>query len=210
MEWQENRELLKRTRERLGLSQADLAKESGIPKWVIADCESGRRRMKGPKVSALWQALATIEDEKAAKAAQDKQLIKLRLLATPPEKWDELIKEDAGKEAARLPWEREAILEKIIQDQEGTISLMHEALGRALGREKPTDAEMLLQDAQQQINSLKAELSGLRNELVAEIKRLESELRRKLKLAAREGANILSENGVAADVIPEQTKAESG
>jgi transcriptional regulator with XRE-family HTH domain len=54
----EGKAALKRTRESLGLSQEKLSKLSKQPKWLIANLEVGRRKMKGPEVDAIWDALA--------------------------------------------------------------------------------------------------------------------------------------------------------
>lgn len=61
MERFDDRSLLKQTREGLGLSQRALSEISGQPKWVIADFESGRRLMKGPRLQSIWDALAATD-----------------------------------------------------------------------------------------------------------------------------------------------------
>lgn len=61
--WFEDRELLKATRKRLDLTQAELATRAKVAHFLIADVETGRRKMRGPQIEALWRALAIVEIE---------------------------------------------------------------------------------------------------------------------------------------------------
>jgi transcriptional regulator with XRE-family HTH domain len=63
MSWQDDSAELKKRRQWLGISQRRLAQLAGVKASWIAAVETGRVPMRGPKLLAMFKALAVVEQE---------------------------------------------------------------------------------------------------------------------------------------------------
>ena len=61
MHWSEDPAFLQRTRQFLGLTQAELAREAGVKPSRIGDLEAGRRSMSTKEKASVWAVLAMRE-----------------------------------------------------------------------------------------------------------------------------------------------------
>ena len=57
LKWYEDPKVFREKRKRLGLTQQRLAKKSGVDRAVIANIESGRRKLIGDVADLLWDVL---------------------------------------------------------------------------------------------------------------------------------------------------------
>ena len=79
--WFEDPLVLKRTRQRLGLSQAALAAECQLKRSMIADLEQGRRRLKKNVRTVIWRALVQVEERETRDTVHLLSLIDARTVA---------------------------------------------------------------------------------------------------------------------------------
>lgn len=69
LKWYEDPKVLKDARKKYGITQAQLAKRAGVKLSLIANIESGRRRLSEDIRKPIWEAIGDIHGERQAEIA---------------------------------------------------------------------------------------------------------------------------------------------
>jgi len=202
--WYENGKELTARRKALSWSAAELARQSGVSRSIVANVESGRTALKGDLASKLWTTIAladvkrreedsqfrgyshaiardaAVDEADPAVASLFPNLLALRSFDPNKQPTTQNIAEFSGE------------LTAFRQHLDSSVSIICEQMLLRISYEKR------LQEQDEEIKNLRAEVSAWRDQLGTDIKRLESELRSKQELAAQQGGAILSENEIAA------------
>ena len=174
MGWYEDRHSLKQAREQLGLSQRALSEVAGIPKWVLADFESGRRQDEdGTETSGnLGRNSEQLEINREAaipRGARTGRVYLSRLLHTPPREGERLTGYRAFREyqekfeanQQKAAPERVAYLEGVIKIKDEIDKILRE----------------IIENQKEHIAELQKELSREGSEKDARISELEAQVK---------------------------------
>lgn len=141
MKWHNDPEELKKTRKRLGLTQAELAAKAGVKLSLIANIEA-RRRQKSTIPSEIWEALALIDIE------HRKSVPLKSLLGTPVDR--------------PLGEVKQSVLDGLWSLRDGL-----QLLRGQLSKLRDKEIERRLERMERQLTATTAEISGLEKELEA-------------------------------------------